>query len=105
MTLKNKKNVVGLDVLESVVDIESFDTEVGKPYGTHLGAEVQKTPSLTTVFDASTAHIEGPRWWMLAIQAAGHPFHAIASIKSVVLVAKWSDFWIPLPSQISLYQL
>ncbi len=77
VTLKNKKNVVSLDVLESVVDIESFDTEVGKPYGTHLGAEVQKDAITNTVFDASSAHIEasGSSGWVPLS-------HAIAGIKS-----------------------
>lgn len=83
VTLKNKKNVVGLDVLESVVDIESFDTEVGKPYGTHLGAEVQKDSITNTVFDASSAHIEGSKVVDASNSSGWAPLsHAIAGIKS-----------------------
>lgn len=83
VTLKNKKNVVSLDVLESVVDIESFDTEVGKPYGTHLGAEVQKDVIANTVFDASSAHIEGSKVVNASLSSGWVPLsHAIAGIKS-----------------------
>lgn len=83
VTLKNKKNVVSLNVLESVVDIESFDTEIGKTYGTHLGAEVQKDAITNTVFDASSVHIEGSKVVDASNSSGWAPLsHAIAGIKS-----------------------
>lgn len=62
VTLKNKKNVVGLDVLESVVDIEDFKTEIADTYGVKLGAEIQKDVIANTLFDAATASVNENGW-------------------------------------------
>lgn len=74
LTLQNKKNVVDLDVLESVVDVEDFNNEFSN-YAIHLGAEIQKTAIEETVFEASTAHVETTNGWSPIS-------NAIASLKS-----------------------
>lgn len=64
VTLKSKKNVVGLNVLESITDIEEFKTEVADTYGLRLGAEVQKDIIEDTIFNASTAFVgDGSNNW------------------------------------------
>lgn len=74
LTLQNKKNIVSLDVLESIVDVSDFNDEFAN-YAIHLGAEIQKTAIEGTIFDASTAHIESTNGWAPLS-------HAIAGLKS-----------------------
>ena len=38
LAVRNKKSAVSLNTLESVVDIDQFDQEIGKTYGLNLGA-------------------------------------------------------------------
>lgn len=71
ITMKHKKTLVNLDVLESVVDIEDFKNEVAEPYGVRLGAEVQKDVIENTYFGASTAFV-GTNGWDAMSKASGH---------------------------------
>lgn len=71
VTMKHKKTLVGLDVLESVLDIEDFKTEVAEPYGVRLGAEVQKDVIENTYFGASTAFV-GTNGWDAMSKASAH---------------------------------
>jgi hypothetical protein len=55
LTIKNEKNVVDLNVLQSVVDVEDFKTEIADTYGLRLGAEIQKKVIETSYFKATVA--------------------------------------------------
>lgn len=62
VSLKHKKTLVDLDVLESVVDIEDFKNEVADPYATRLGAEIQADVIAATYFDGCTAFVSKNGW-------------------------------------------
>lgn len=71
ITLQNKKTLVDLNVLESIVDIESFKDEVAEPYGVRLGAEIQKSVIAKTFFQGSTAFV-GTNGWDAMATANAH---------------------------------
>lgn len=83
ISLVNMHSFVDLDVLESVVDIESFDSEIGKTYGIRLGAEIQSRAVKKTFFDASAAFVDDSNGWK-AISAAGSHMKSIRNGAKVV---------------------
>lgn len=63
MTMMKKKTFVDVDTLSSVVDIKDFKSEVAETYGTHLGAECQKSAIENTFFKADTATVADTNGW------------------------------------------
>lgn len=86
--IKNKKTVVSLDVLEQVVDLESWNDEVAEPYGVRLGAEIQKDVIGNTFFQASTAFVGTSGWDAMAT--------ANAHLRSIRQGAKLVSFMDPM---------
>lgn len=63
MTMMKKKTFVDVDTLSSIVDIKDFKSEIAETYGTHLGAECQKTAIENTFFKADTATVAETNGW------------------------------------------
>lgn len=63
MTLMKKKTFVDVDTLSSIVDIKDFKSEIAETYGTHLGAECQKSAIENTFFKADTATVSETNGW------------------------------------------
>lgn len=72
LAVRNKKSVVNLNTLESVVDIDQFDTEIGKTYGLNLGAEIQKDVLGITYFNANVAKVASSNGWSALAGAIAH---------------------------------
>lgn len=88
ISLRHKKTLVGLDVLESVVDIEDFKNEIAEPYGVRMGAEIQKDAIAETYFDGATAFVSENGWSAMA--------NANAHLRSIRQGAKLVSFIDPM---------
>lgn len=89
MKLMKKKTFVGVDTLESVVDIKDFKTEIAETFGTHLGCEVQKQVIADTFFKADTAFVSDTNGWSAIAPAT-------AKMKSARVGAKVVGFLDPM---------
>ena len=72
LAVRNKKSAVSLNTLESVVDIDQFDQEIGKTYGLNLGAEVQKDVLGISYFNANVAKVATSNGWSALAAAIAH---------------------------------
>ena len=72
LAVRNKKSVVSLNTLESVVDVEDFDTEIGQTYGLNLGAEIQKDVLGMSYFNANVAKVATSNGWSALAAAIAH---------------------------------
>lgn len=72
LAVRNKKSAVSLNTLESVVDIDQFDQEIGKTYGLNLGAEVQKDVLGISYFNANVAKVATSNGWSALASAIAH---------------------------------
>ena len=72
LAVRNKKSAVNLNTLESVVDIDQFDQEIGKTYGLNLGAEVQKDVLGISYFNANVAKVATSNGWSALAAAIAH---------------------------------
>lgn len=72
LAVRNKKSAVSLNTLESVVDIDQFDQEIGKTYGLNLGAEVQKDVLGISYFNANVAKVATSNGWSSLAAAIAH---------------------------------
>lgn len=72
LAVRNKKSAVSLNTLESVVDIDQFDQEIGKTYGLNIGAEVQKDVLGISYFNANVAKVATSNGWSALAAAIAH---------------------------------
>lgn len=81
--LTNMHTYVDLNVLESIVDITSFEDEIGQTYALRLGAETQAKSIKKTFFDASAAFVDDNNGWK-ALSSAGSHMKSIRNGAKVV---------------------
>lgn len=83
MTLTNMKSFVDLNVLDSITEIEQFESEIGQTYGIRLGAETQADAIGETFFSAATAFVDDKNGWK-ALSAAGSHMKSVRAGSKVV---------------------
>ncbi len=86
--LTNMHSFVDLNVLDSIVNIDDFESEIGQTYALRLGAETQKKSIAKTFFDASAAFVDDNNGWKALSSAGSH-------MKSIRTGAKVVGFFDP----------